>query len=596
MVFTVVALLTAAGAPVASAQMNMQMPAMETRDEIAPDQLPPPEKLTGIGNAHMQITATPEAQMWFDQGLNLLHDYWDYESARAFEQSVRVDPQCAMCYWGLYRAESFYHGTSQGYAGRALAKSVELEKRTSKRERFYIDASAAAEAARKKPRNPQDPPPSHKEEEVLRKLVKKYPKDLQAQIFLANAIGIGSDEGLRLLEGVMKDDPQNSAANHYYIHALEASEHPERALHSAEILASLAPASGHMVHMPGHIFFRVGDYARAEQSFDASLQVDEDYMRAQHVAVDDDWNYVHNLMFAIANAMEEGKLQKATALSAKVPGARGELDTTLYLGSTRDSISRLNPQLPVALRTANWARVIELSNAAAPPATHPNLRFLAAELSAFAEGMLAIDANDAPKAQSSSTRFDAELWRASQRSKAESAMKDEANKNKANVTPDSTPLKLQLMPDAQLDQIVRVLSVMSLELRASILAIQHQGDEAKKLFAQAAQTEKDLGYREPPAYIRPVGETEAAALMAIGDWAGANEAYKRALVERPHSGFSLYGLAITSEKSGDATAALKEYGDFLAAWNAADSDLPQVSHARAYVAEHKPPTAIAHGF
>src|SRR5690348_17869820 len=74
------AFLAAANAPLASAQMNMPMPAMETRDEIAPDQLPPPEKLAGIGNAHMQITATPEAQMWFDQGLNLLHDYWDYES------------------------------------------------------------------------------------------------------------------------------------------------------------------------------------------------------------------------------------------------------------------------------------------------------------------------------------------------------------------------------------------------------------------------------------------------------------------------------------------------------------------------------------
>ena len=78
---------------------------MDTREEVPPEKLPPPQKLTGIGNAHIRITATPEAQMWFDQGLNLLHDFWDYESVRAFEQGVRVDPNCAMCYWGIYQAE-----------------------------------------------------------------------------------------------------------------------------------------------------------------------------------------------------------------------------------------------------------------------------------------------------------------------------------------------------------------------------------------------------------------------------------------------------------------------------------------------------------
>ena len=81
-----------------TAQIGMNCHPMDTREAVAPEKLPPPQKFTGIGNAHIRITATPEAQMWFDQGLNLLHDFWDYESVRAFEQSVRVDPQCAMCY------------------------------------------------------------------------------------------------------------------------------------------------------------------------------------------------------------------------------------------------------------------------------------------------------------------------------------------------------------------------------------------------------------------------------------------------------------------------------------------------------------------
>src|SRR5580700_971534 len=124
--------------------------ATETREAVAPEKLPPPQKLTGIGNAHLRITASPEAQMWFDQGLNLLHDFWDYESARAFEQSIRVDPQCAMCYWGIYRANKSNYRIETGYfQEQALAKAVSLKNHAGKAERLYIEASAAAEAAEK---------------------------------------------------------------------------------------------------------------------------------------------------------------------------------------------------------------------------------------------------------------------------------------------------------------------------------------------------------------------------------------------------------------------------------------------------------------
>ncbi len=110
------------------------------------------------------------------------------------------------------------------------------------------------------------------------------------------------------------------------------------------------------------------------------------------------------------------------------------------------------------------------------------------------------------------------------------------------------------MPDALPDPLVRNLSVMSLELRAGLLMAKKLTDDAKKLYAQAAQEEKALGYREPPAYIRPVGETEAAAFLAASDWTGAKAAYKDALVERPRSGFPLYGIAMASERAGDVAA------------------------------------------
>ena len=216
--------------------------------------------------------------------------------------------------------------------------------------------------------------------QLYRKLVKQDPKDMQARIFLAEAVGDGYDdndqpragqnEALSIFQAILKEDPENSAANHYWIHAVEASQHPEQALHSTEILGRLAPTSGHMVHMPGHIFYRTGDYARAKESFAASMRADEQYMQVQHVQ----WTTtgtIHNLMYAIANLMEAGELSEATALSGKAREARGQLENTLYPWSPRDAMSRLDPRLPVALRAADWAAVLELLKSVDAPATLP---------------------------------------------------------------------------------------------------------------------------------------------------------------------------------------------------------------------------------
>jgi tetratricopeptide (TPR) repeat protein len=575
----------------AAAQSGMTGHSMGMRDEAPPERLPAPLKLSGTGNVHIQITATPEAQMWFNQGLNLFHDFWDYESLRAFEQGVRVDPQCAMCYWGVYQAETAYHSTAKYFANQALTKAESLKGHVSKAERLYIEAGVAHEAALKAVKQEEKADYS-KEVQVWRKLVKNNPRDTQSRIFLAEALRdgyndageprAGQKEALAILQSVLKDEPENSAANHYWIHAVEASPHPEQALRSAEILGRLAPASGHIVHMPGHIFYRTGDYAQAQKSFEASLEADERYMQEQHVQADDDWNYVHNLMYAIANLMEEGQLKEATALSSKLTGARGQLETTLYPWSPRDSISRLDPRLPVALRTADWARALELLKVSEPPAELTNLEFLARGLTDFAAGMVALVVQDMTKAEESSIRLDGELWRISQQQK--DAKKAEAKKETKTV--DADPPKMQLTPDALPDPLVSDLSVMSLELRAALLMGKKKTEDAKSLFEQAAQEEKALGYREPPIYIRPVGETEAAAMMAVADWTDAKAAYKRALLERPRSGFPLYGIAMSSEQAGDVGAATTEYADFMEAWKDADPDLPQLAHARAFLAGH----------
>jgi hypothetical protein len=556
---------------------------MQMKTLPAPDSLPVPIRMTGIGNSHLAITATPEAQAWFDQGLSLLHDFWDYESERAFEQGIRVDPNCAMCYWGLYRALMFRNGEINSYTRDALANAVRLKPKVSKHEQLYIEATDAGDEAANAA-EPGNDPDDKNEIAIWREIVKDYPDDLQAKLFLADLLRDGYDENgqprkeqkeqIALIEEVLKARPGDSAANHYWIHAVEASPHPEQALKSAATLASLAPASGHVVHMPGHIYYRVCDYTQAEGWFAQSTSVEEKYQREQHVAVDNDWNYVHNLMYSIANLMEEGKLDQARTLSAKLSGARGEAGHTFYTQSPRDGISRLDPLLPIALRTGDWSAVLRMLAGSKPDAKLPNLQFLAGQLQQFATGMESAEKGDVAAAQAASDRLDADLWRQSQRAH------DEAPQKKPSP---AAPAMAIVMPDAKAGPLLSNLSVMSIELRAAILVAQKQLPEAKKLFEQAAREEKDLGYREPPAYIRPVGETEGAALLRAGDAAGAHTAYAAALKERPNSGFSLYGMAQSSEAAGNTAAARDEYTNFLKAWKNADTNQPELDHARAFM-------------
>jgi tetratricopeptide (TPR) repeat protein len=594
--------------------MNMSGHDMgDTKEIPPPSALPAPLHLTGIGNSQLLITATPEAQVWFTQGLNLLHDFWDYESARAFEQAIRSDPNCAMCYWGLYQTANFRHSLGPGYSKPALDNAVRLEKHASKKERLYIEAAVAQQAEESGIKSSAKPTKASSKETsesqqitILRKIVKMDPSDNQAKIFLAESLmdsyddkgdpKPGTQQGIDILEAALKTAPNDSALNHYWIHAMEPSSHPERAIPSAKLLASLAPASGHMVHMPGHIFYRCGDYAPAEHWFAASTAVDEAYMRDQHVPVDDDWNYVHNLMYGIANLMEEGKLQQATTLSAKLANARGEFSETLYIASPRDSMTRVNTQLPIALRIGDWSSVLTLLASTPIPSDTKleNLLFLSGQLQHFASGMLAVQNNDVASAQLASNALDADLWRTTERLKTESEMKAKAAPKQDPAPATSTVVQAQVMPDAMAQPLISSLSIMSLELRASILASQRKLPESKALFAQAAELEKKLGYREPPTYIRPVGETEGLVLLSAGDATGAHEAYAAALAERPNSGFSLYGLASSSEAAHKPDIARAEYTKFLDAWKDSDPSTPEKVHARNFLATQSTLASATH--
>jgi len=435
---------------IAAAQAMPPMPGMHMFE--SPDQLPVPIRMSGIGNSHIEIKATFEAQAWFDQGLSLLHDFWDYESAKAFEQGIRVDPNCAMCYWGLAQAMEFRGEQDKIYADQALQQAAKLERHASATDRLYIEAALAGSREKGGDHTASIA--------IYRKLVKKEPHDLEARIFLANAVEDGFDdkgepkpgekEKIAILESVLRDAPNDSAANHYWIHAMEPSNHPERAIPSAALLASLAPTSGHMVHMPGHIYYRVGDYSSADRWFTASTEADERYLREQHVSVDDDWNYVHNMMYAIANQMEQGRLTAANALSDHLAAAHGQLEASLYIWSARDQLSRVSLRLPVALRTADWPTVLTLLDAANLPDADntANLRFLRDELRSFATGMAALDRGNLSTAKTASAEMDAGLWRQQQDAKVADDAKKKADADKKSDAKKSAPPTASLNPDA----------------------------------------------------------------------------------------------------------------------------------------------------
>jgi len=156
------------------ARASAQMPPMPDMEPVPPpEQLPVPFKMSGIGNSHIAIKASPEAQAWFDQGLSLFHDFWDYESAKAFEQSIRADPKCAMCQWGLAAALEM-HGDDavRPYVKQALATAERLKSHAGAPEKLYIDAAQADLSSSERGKSPAIP--------ILRKLVKKAPHDIEA--------------------------------------------------------------------------------------------------------------------------------------------------------------------------------------------------------------------------------------------------------------------------------------------------------------------------------------------------------------------------------------------------------------------------------
>lgn len=554
------ALLSLSGM-LAAAQTHQHMPPPESQTvDLA--KLPPPIHLDGIGQAHIPITAkSPEAQQWFDQGLALLHCFWDYEAERAFEQAARLDPDCAMCHWGLFQALDFLGVHEQAKA--ELARAADLAPMATDREQRYIRATVEQQDALHQGKTGDEATQAYIKE--MEALEARYPGDLQAKLLLAGTLISGYTSngdprpnalyGEALLRNLLHDYPDNAAANHYWIHAVEGSDHPEWALESAEKLGKLAPASGHIVHMPGHIFYRLGDYERARQVFLESERVDRDYMARQHVSVRDDWNYPHNLSYLIAACAEAGRYQEALQHTAELQGLAddpdGSTNPAFYILQIGSSAARL------ALRYGHWDEAIDHPMNFGVPDDKLGVaaRGYRDGLVAYARGMKAAEAGDLAEAARQSDILDALLWRVS-REKVE-------------------------QPGNGRDGVVKILGTASLDLRGTMAGYRGDFDGMRRLLDQAVHQERDLGYAEPPTYARPESESLGQALIRAGKYDDARQAFQQELHERPKSGFALYGIALAWDREGNRAEAVKAYGEFLNAWKNADRDLPQIQAAEA---------------
>jgi tetratricopeptide (TPR) repeat protein len=526
--------------------------------------LPAPRLMEGVGDAHIAVTTSSrEAQAYFDQGLRLLHGFWDFEALRAFRAAVQLDPNLAMAHWGIYKAIG-YNKALQDEKRRSLTRAHNLSREASDYEREFIGAFVLLE---------DDAHGSQGFIRAMEALIDRSPDDAEARLFLALHLMSGYDADGRprpqqmyaqqLLANLLRTHPDSAAAHHYWIHALETSASPARALDSAARLPALAPRAGHMVHMPGHIYHRVGDYRKAHDAFVEAARVDEAYHLAEGVPHADNWNYAHNLSYLVANLAEAGRYAdgvqwaaRLQAIGAAPDRAAGSSMFVLFEGGT---IARLH------IRFGHWERALQASayplGVAAQSVTAHAGAFREG-LRLYARGMLEIDKGDLAGAERTSESLEALQWRLG----AERGAHDVDDYHARDVPP--------------------ILMVAALELRGRLRSHQDRHPEAEALLRRAVERELALNYNEPPVYPRPAAEVLGEALLRAGRPADARTAYRAALRQRPRSGFALYGIARTFEAENNRTETARAYLAFLDAWADADQALPQVTAARQWLARH----------
>jgi hypothetical protein len=530
----------------------LALPAAAAHEHTTPAARDTVPLFDNLGTHHHAITTqVPLAQQYFDQGLRLVYAFNHDEAVRAFKETARLDPNCAMAYWGIglalgpnYNLALDPERNKEAYA--ATQQAVQLAPKASKQERAYIAAlakrySLAPDADRKAL--------DQAYATAMRGVAQAYPNDADAAVLYAEAMmdlrpwdlwtadgqpQPGTLEIIATLEEVMKKNPSHPGANHYYIHAVEPSPHPERALAAADRLRTLVPGAGHLVHMPSHVYIRVGRYADASDANERAIAVDEAYIAVAHPeGVYPMMYYPHNIHFFWAAASMEGRSADAIRAGRRVtdqltPEMVKEMPMTEYFAPTA---------LFALARFGKWEDILKEP---APPDGMPYATAMwhyARGLAFAATGKL----DDAAKEEQAVVA-------------AAAAMPAD------RIIGDNTPA-------------IALLHIASDVLAGEIAARRGQTDDAIKHLEQAVRTQDALPYSEPPPWYYPTRQSLGAVLLAAGRPADAEAVFREDLKRNPENGWSLYGLTQSLQaRKADAEAAATD-ARFQKAWARADVTL-----------------------
>jgi len=505
-----------------------------------------------LGSHHHPITTTsPLAQQYFDQGLRLTYGFNHDEAIRAFEEAARQDPNCAMAYWGI----GFAHGPNynlpldsdrnqKAYA--ATQQAVARLGHASPAEQAYIKALAQ--------RYSLEPTADRKAldrafAESMRQVATQYPDDNDAATLYAESLmdlrpwdlwtaegqpQPGTVEIVETLETVLKKDPHHPGANHYYIHAIEASPQPERGLPSAQRMAALVPGAGHLVHMPSHIYMRVGRYEDAAATNRDAIVVDQTYIAvAKPQGVYPMMYYPHNIHFLWAAASMAGRSAEALQAARDVASAAPPDMVREML-----PMEYFSPTLLFALaRFGQWQEILQ------QPAPPEDLRYTTG-IWHYVRGLAFV------RQQRTA------LALIEQRHVAAIAADTAADR----IIGDNIPAK-------------KILELASDTLAGEIAASRGQKREAIRLLENAVALQDELPYTEPPPWYFPVRQALGAVLLAAGNPKAAEAVYREDLARNPNNGWSLYGLAESLRAQGKNSEARAVDAQFKDAWQNADVTL-----------------------
>ncbi len=499
------------------ASLNAQTPAHQHSSAPKPATL-----MTGIGDLHHPVsTKNPQAQQFFDQGLRLIYAFNHDEAGRSFQRAADLDPKLAMAYWGVAEAVGPNYNDPASderflEAHNAIQKAVDLSDHASPAEQAYINAMAL--------RFPADPKADRKQaaeayHDAMRQLAKNFPDDLDAAtLFAESGMNLhpwglwhrdgtpeaGTEEIVATLESVIKRDPNHMGAIHYYIHAVEASASPERALAGANRLAAMAPAAGHIVHMPAHVYIRTGDYAAAVKTNQAAAIADRTYIKNSGAqGLYPMMYYSHNLHF----------IAMCSAMNGDYPEAIR--NAQLLADHVRPGVKDMPPlegfvTIPIAVdvRFHKWDTILKM------PKPKPEMQ-VETVFWHFAHGM-ALAGTGKP-----------------QEAEADYQVVADAEKN----TPEDAIFAMPVNNKTK-----DVLKIARDVLGAKIAFARKDNAKAIAQLQEAVTIQDSLKYDEPEDWFFPVRESLGALLLINGDHAAAEKVFREDLDRHPRNPRSLFGL------------------------------------------------------